>query len=101
MREVYQASDPVNAEIVKDYLQGYGIESHVRGATLWGGRGELPADCYPSVWVSQPADFERARLLILQFEAGHTRATAWQCANCGERLSGLFTACWNCGGERP
>jgi hypothetical protein len=101
MREVYLASDPVNAEIIKDYLVSHGIAAHIRGATLWGGRGDLPADCYPRVWVNQSSDFAQARELLQQFETGQAGAAPWQCQNCDESLSGQFTACWNCGCERP
>ncbi len=101
MREVYLASDPINAEIIKDYLQSHGIAAHVRGATLWGGRGDLPADCYPRVWVNIARDYDKARELLRQFESDQASGKQWQCIGCGEFLSGQFTACWNCGRERP
>lgn len=101
MREVYLASDPVNAEIIKDYLESHGITAHVRGANLWGGRGDLPADCYPRVWVNHAGDFTRARELMRQFEAGPSQLAPWQCRGCSEWLDGQFTACWNCGEEHP
>lgn len=100
MRQVYQAADPVNAEIVKDYLGGHGIEAQVRGDLLWGGRGELPADGGPGVWVAS-RDFDQARQLIGQLERGRASASTWQCPDCHERLEGQFTHCWHCGRARP
>lgn len=101
MREVYLAADPVNAEIVKDYLLGHDVEAIVRGAHLWSGQGELPVNAYPSVWVIRDEDEIRANELIRQFERGRSEHPAWRCPACNERLPGQFTACWKCGCEKP
>ena len=101
-RKVYTASDPVNAEIVKDYLGSFGIGAEVRDHYLWGGMGDLPANVYPTVWILRDEDYATARRHIAEFEAGHTRnGPDWRCPGCGERLAGQFTACWRCGAERP
>lgn len=99
--QVYLAADPVNAEIAKDYLGSYGIKAHVKNYYLWGGMGQLPADVYPSVWVNDDTDYERAKDLIRRFESGATGGRPWDCPKCGERLPGPFDACWNCGTLRP
>lgn len=100
--KVYTASDPINAEIVKDFLGSHGISAEVRNQYLWGGMGDLPANVYPTVWIHQPEHYPDARKLIADFEAGNTRlGPDWRCTDCGEVLSGQFTACWNCGGVRP
>lgn len=99
--KVYIASDPVNAEIVKDFLQSYGISAEVRDQYLWGGMGQLPANIYPTVWIHRPERFPDARKLIADFETGNTHAGPdWRCASCDEALPGQFTACWNCGATR-
>jgi len=101
-REVYIASDPVNAEIVKDMLEGHGIPAHVRRQHLWGGAGELPANVYPGVWVDHPDDYTAARRLIDDFERGPVaQSQPWTCPGCKERLDGQFLACWNCQTARP
>lgn len=100
-RKVYIAADPINAEIVKDFLDGHGIEAEVHGCYLWGGMGQLPADVYPTVWVSDASDHDEARRLIERFEAGDTRrGRPWQCPQCRERLDAQFDACWRCGTVR-
>lgn len=100
-RKVYIASDPMNAEIVKDYLAGHGIAAQVQGYYLWGGMGQLPADVYPTVWLDDGADYDQARRLIEHFEAGDTkRGRPWQCPGCGEHLAAQFDACWRCGAGR-
>ncbi len=77
---VYEASDPVNAEIVKDYL---------------------PANAYPQICVTRDADAPRARELVTQWERGEDPRPAWTCAGCGEQLAGAFSDCWRCGAEKP
>ncbi len=99
--KVYTASDPVNAEIVKDYLGSHGIDAEVRDHYLWGGIGDLPANVYPSVWIHQAEEHTTARRLIADFEAGNTRTGPdWRCPGCGETLAGQFTSCWRCGDVR-
>lgn len=100
MKRVYVASDPANAEIFKDYLDGYGIETCIKGALLWGGRGLLPADAYPEIWVVNEVDTESARALVLQLERTPVNGRAWRCRRCGEPLGAQFTQCWQCGQER-
>lgn len=101
-REVYLASDPVNAEIAKDMLASHGIAAHVRSQYLWGGMGELPANVYPSVWVDDAHHYQAARELIEAFERGPVhRGRPWDCPNCGERLDAQFDRCWNCQTLRP
>jgi len=99
--KVYTASDPVNAEIVKDYLGSHGIDAEVRDQYLWGGMGDLPANVYPSVWIHHAQEHETARSLIADFEAGNTHSGPdWECPDCRESLAGQFTSCWRCGGSR-
>lgn len=99
MRQVYLAADPIQAEIIKDYLAGHGIEAVVQGAMLWGGRGDLPLDAYPSIWVVRDAQAERARRLVMDWERRDPDADEWHCPRCGEPLPGEFTLCWRCAGQ--
>ncbi|MDN5938341.1 MAG: DUF2007 domain-containing protein [Salinisphaera sp.] len=100
-QQVYIASDPANAQIVKDYLGSYGIHAQMRGYYLWGGMGELPANVYPTLWVADDAQVARARRLVARLEAGATAdRPPWQCDQCGESLAGQFDACWRCGAQR-
>src|SRR5699024_9973439 len=99
--QVYLAADPDNAEIAKDYLGTFGIAAHVRSQHLWGGMGQLPVDLYPSVWVDDGRDYDRACSLIQRFESGALGGRPWSCPHCGERLAGQFDTCWKCGTPRP
>lgn len=101
--QVYVASNPVNAEIFKGYLASYGIKAQVREQSIWGGMGDLPVNVYPSVWVDDANDHDRARALAARFEGKGEgeHAPTWSCPNCRERLDGQFDACWHCGCARP
>ncbi len=99
MLQVYLAADPIQAEILKDYLAGLGIETVIKGAMLWGGRGDLPMDAYPTLWVVRESQASRARDLIMEWEARDPDAEAWRCPRCGELLPGEFTTCWRCAGQ--
>lgn len=98
---VYEASDPINAEIIKDYLQSWGIDVVINGQFGWGGRGDLPANAYPKICVTRDADAQRARELVKQWERGDDPRPAWTCAGCGEHIGGAFSDCWRCGAEKP
>lgn len=100
MKRIYVANDPANAEIMKDYLAGHGIETCIKGALLWGGRGLLPVDACPEIWVVNEEDAERARALALQLERTPIEGRTWRCRRCGEQLGAQFTQCWNCGRDR-
>lgn len=100
-RKVYIASDPVNAEIVKDYLGSHGVAARVRDQHLWSGMGELPANVYPTIWVDHAEDYDTARELLAAFEAGETGGEPWRCRRCREDQPGQFDACWRCGAARP
>lgn len=105
MKRVYQSSDYYSAQLVKSHLQDNDIEATVTGELLLGAIGEIPANSYPSVWVTDDQDYERARQLIEEFELGKSGLQAddvsWTCPQCGERIEPQFNQCWNCGATRP
>jgi len=97
---IYLAANPVEAEIVKDYLAAHGIAVTVRGA-LWGAVGDIPMpEAYPRLYLEQERHRDRARELIRQYES-RIEGPAWTCAACGESAPGTLALCWNCGTARP
>jgi len=82
-------------------LESEGIPCWIRNEYLGAVAGELPPlECWPQVCVAP--DWEAAaRAAIERARAPVSAAPAWDCAGCGERLEGQFTACWRCGTERP
>lgn len=95
MEVLYQAADPIEAEIVRGLLAAERIEADVFGSQLWAGRGELAADPYPRIVLRDPRDRERALELLGEYRAAQT-TLCWTCA-CGEAVPGNFAACWACG----
>jgi hypothetical protein len=68
MRNVYTASNSIQAHLVKILLQGEGIQAHVAGDYLQGAMGELPVVGMMEVMVDE-SDLQRARTIILEWEA--------------------------------
>ena len=100
MRRVYEALNMVEAQMCRDHLAERGIRSHVQGAYLQGGVGELPADVRPSVWVLDDRDYETARVLIEELLAPAERSGPWRCPGCGETVDPELAVCWRCGRSR-
>jgi hypothetical protein len=107
VKQVYLAENPIEAHMVVDLLQAEGIEAVVQGEHLFAIRGAVPIS-YPTVWVLDDDDYERARALALDYDRGQytmqgegVSQEAWTCGQCGERIEGHFGQCWHCGAERP
>jgi hypothetical protein len=100
MRLVYAAADPIEAEILREYLAAHGIVASVFGGIAWGARGQLPADIYPQLALHDERDETRARELLRQYEEHRHAHGQWACS-CGESSPVTFESCWNCGAEKP
>lgn len=100
VKPLYLAADPLEAEILKDYLAGHGIAVQVFGGLAWGGRGDLPTDIYPRLHTVNPMDEPRARALLRDYERRRHAHAEWLC-RCGESSPVTFDACWSCQSERP
>lgn len=104
MKEVYSAVNPIDATIVKDFLDGSGISATVRGESLWNLRGIIPHSTAtaPSVWVDE-RDFDQAIKLVAEWEAKQKQPneseSTCRCPSCHELIESQFSACWNCGKE--
>jgi len=107
VKQVYLAENPIEAHIVVDLLQAQGIEAVVQGEHIFAIRGAVPIS-YPTVWVLDEDNYDRARELALDYDRGQytpSRADAhrepWTCPQCGERIKGHFDQCWQCGADHP
>lgn len=97
---VFAHSNALLVSHVGNLLEAAGIPVERRNLTLGGGAGELPlSECEPEVWVA-PHNRARAEALIAQAMSGESEASDWVCPSCGERLEGVFDACWKCGRPR-
>ncbi|MDD3764584.1 MAG: DUF2007 domain-containing protein [Nevskiales bacterium] len=100
MNTLYEAADPVEAEILRAMLASHSIEVSITGSGLWSGRGELPANAYPRLILSDDRDRPRALELLREYERRRHAHGQWRC-DCGEESPVTFEVCWSCGAERP
>lgn len=68
MKIVYEASNSIQAYILRGLLETYEIKALVQGEHLHSGAGELPMSGFIRIAVDD-ADFEAARKIIMQWEA--------------------------------
>jgi hypothetical protein len=106
MQSLYQAMDGLEARLLVDALAAEHIEALVLGEYLSGAAGELSAFNYPTVWVVESSQIERARDVLKRFlEARNSPDPGddgeWQCPACGTKVDAGFALCWNCGTPRP
>ena len=98
---VYLAANPVEAEIVKDYLAANGIAVTIRGVHAWGAVGDIPmAEAYPRLYLENESHRDRARALIRDYESRPDLGSR-PCPACGEPVPGHFAVCWNCAAPLP
>ena len=69
MRTLYQASNAIEAQLLRDVLAQEGIEAHVLGALLQGAVGELPAGSLVRLVVDE-ADHAAGRAVVRRWESG-------------------------------
>jgi len=103
MRKLYEAADRIEAQLLKDWLEGGGVAAVILGDALTGAMGELPANIYPAVWVLDAGQMEKARGLLRDFTKSHEESERngdWRCLNCGEMVDAGFDICWNCASHR-
>jgi predicted metal-dependent HD superfamily phosphohydrolase len=71
MKAIYNAANPIDAQLVSDLLADAGIQTHVQGSFLVGGIGELPAGEMMRIWVADEAAGE-AKRIIAEHDRGDT-----------------------------
>lgn len=104
MKQLYQARDSFEAQLLKDRLQAQHITAVVLGDGLTGAAGELSAMVFPTVWVVEADDLAPAKRVLAEFLAQVPEVEdtqAWICSSCGERVDAEFALCWQCGAARP
>ncbi|MCH7695262.1 MAG: DUF2007 domain-containing protein [Proteobacteria bacterium] len=102
MKRVYSSEDSMMAGHIKSILEAEGIPCLLKNQILSSAIGELPPhECWPETWVSNDQDYERATKIVTSVlsPAQHS-SSPWHC-DCGEEIEGQFTACWQCGHQRP
>ena len=102
MIELYQARDQVEAQLLKDYLFRQGVEAVILNDFLSGAAGGVPANIYPTLWLLEQRELDKARRLTEQFFRQRTESGApWVCEVCGVSVDAGFEVCWNCATPGP
>jgi hypothetical protein len=100
MKQLYTARDRIEAQLLKDFLSSWHIDTVIQGDYLSGAAGELPALQFPVLWVVDERDLQRGRELIDLFQQRQS-GPAWHCPCCGEWNEGQFQVCWQCASPCP
>jgi len=104
VKRVHNARHLTDAHLIRGFLESNGIEAIVRGDMLTGAWGELPVDAC-AVWITDDTRFDEADRLLQDFLKGALArihgGEGWTCPQCAETIEGQFTACWQCGTQRP
>lgn len=96
MRQVYLASDLLEAHIVRGVLEAHGIN------TVVGDDLPVADDYWASVWVVEDTLYERARNVVMAFLRGEgSTQNSWHCSTCREQIGPQLTERWQCGTSRP
>jgi len=107
MKKVFEAQHHLEAHLVRGLLQADGIDSDVRGESLFTTveGGTVIPGMRPSVWIFEDDQLDPSLKLIDSYVRGGILAgledRPWQCPECGEPHEPQFTACWKCESERP
>jgi hypothetical protein len=102
MSPLYTSLNLLEVYHLKNLLAAEGIATMVKNELLSRLAGEIPfTECAPQLCLLSEADRARAEKVVREFRRPVARGPSWECAQCGEKIEGQFSACWNCGRERP
>jgi hypothetical protein len=94
LKQLYEASNLLEANLLKGMLQAEGFEILLSGEALTGGAGELPISVQQVwLWIDENA-YTAARARLEQYENGS--GVDWLCCHCGEANNSNFELCWHC-----
>ncbi|MEZ4293247.1 MAG: DUF2007 domain-containing protein [Myxococcota bacterium] len=98
---VYDGWSLPDASLILAALESSGIPGELRGETLAGLAGEIPATM-PMIEVYVPEDRvdEAREVMGRRRHATEGAQEPWTCAACGEPNPHGFDLCWSCAAER-
>jgi hypothetical protein len=101
MKEVFRAFEFTEVGYYQSIVESAGIATLIRNQTPeLIGAGETPI-AYPSLWVLDEADGDKALAIIRELlkERELTPGADVPCPLCHEPNPSNFEICWNCGGS--
>jgi len=69
MIKIYTAQNPIEAHLLKGFLENHDIPASVQGEDLYAIRGgiQMTPDTLPSVWILEDVHLEQAKELVVEF----------------------------------
>ena len=103
MKKVYETLDPLMIEQLKNLLENEGIHCIIKNENLARIAGSIPlSECWYEIWIDDELEFAAAEDLIKNALSDDLPSgPEWICPNCRENNENQFSACWNCGIEKP
>ncbi|MBU2500190.1 DUF2007 domain-containing protein [bacterium] len=89
----------LDAAVARNRLDSLGVAAVVQADNCGGMRPHL--DLIRGVKLLVHTDDREKALEILADLEADDSSPPWLCPACGEEVEGNFSACWNCGQERP
>lgn len=104
MKEIFRHHDHAKVGLLESVLTQEGIEIFLRNRNLtMSGLSEIPIpEFYPAICIVNPADEERALLLVKAFLDDERRPLGedWVCGSCAESVPDSMSECWSCQAAR-
>lgn len=103
MKRVYRTESLLTINHLKNIVEHEGIGCVVKNDKLMGAMGEIPfLECWPELWVVNDREAAKAEAIIrAALSTEEPAGDDWTCGNCGERIEGQFSQCWQCGADCP
>jgi hypothetical protein len=99
MEKLFSSADKIQLYLFKSLLESEDIICFIKNEYP-PAAGELPPiAATPELWVMNDNQYEKAMKLIQENSIPPSLAP-WKCSQCGEKLEGQFTICWNCGNDK-
>ena len=102
MKRIHTSKDPLMISHLKNVLATFGIKCVMKNMDLISAAGQLPpTECWPELWVVEDEKAGSAKAILKKTLAPLSSVKkGWVCKNCGEKIEGQFSECWNCGCDR-
>jgi hypothetical protein len=104
MKRLFTATnsiDGANIEMLKGLLEEAEIHCMIRNEYLSSALGEVPfLEASPEIWILKDEDDFKAAAILETWRTTRIGAgEPWTCSECGEKIEGQFTSCWQCGND--
>lgn len=100
MRLLYEATNVVEATLLKIELEKADINVFLFNRYAQGASGELPVNLSgPQIWLENEQQWNQASEIVRKFDFRRDSSSIIFCPVCHEQNPANFTICWNCNHE--